>query len=476
MRVSQYFKLTDRQPTLDFVDVDVVNDTPLFIDPQAFLSINSEWTDQCVSLIQHFFGEVLAAIQRDDARRGRQLLSYLREPNETHLGLSRGRSQGRGLGRESSIEVYDALAASQAARSGLLEDLEDAVLIIPGIDRDIISDIATNIIRGPLITYTQEVCEYYNIPTNRVDSGPIWNPQRVRWENGYVQLPVAYHRRLLLVPKAIVRLRPNYDSSEYFNHYVLSYLQGLELSAGSSLVEVLKYGRRRVTKRAVRGKYGSGKAAAARITLEHPEILEQYRQVKRRSRSAPMSHSDLAWSAGFEEPDFADLLGRAIAIPAGPENATNYHHAVERLLSAVFYPALTSPRREFNIHEGRKRIDIRYENAAHSGFFDWLARHYPAGYIWCECKNYSREIGNPELDQLSGRFSPQRGRVGLLLYRGYVDKDEVWQRCIDTAHDDRGWIIPLDDNDLVELVTEREGGSVETAFAGLRARFDRLIM
>jgi hypothetical protein len=475
MRVSEYFNLGLTQPELDFVDVDVVDDTRLYLDPRALLDLNSEWADHAIALVQGFFQDVLQAIGQHDANRGRALLSQLREPNETHLGLSRGRSKGRGLGWESATDVYDAMSQSQAAQSGLLEDLEDAVLVIPGIDKDIVSDITTNLIRGPLITFTQETCGYYGIPMQQVDSGPLWNPQRHAWEHGFVDMPVTAGGKLLLVPKEIVRRRMNYDGQEYFNHYVLTYLQQLELSAGSNLVQVLKDGRRRVTKKSLRAKYGSGKPAAARVTQQYPEILEQYRREKRAKIDTPLTHQQLAEATGFEEPDFEALLAKVLAVEPGLAGATAYHRAVEALLSALFYPALTGPHREFEIHDGRKRIDIRYINPAHSGFFYWLGQHYPSSHVWVECKNYQREIGNPELDQLSGRFSPQRGRFGLLLYRGYADKDEVWQRLIDTSHDDRGWIIALDDSDLRLLVDERIHDGVEGNYSVLRELFERLI-
>jgi hypothetical protein len=114
-----------------------------------------------------------------------------------------------------------------------------------------------------------------------------------------------------------------------------------------------------------------------------------------------------------------------------------------------------------------------YTNAASSGFFSWLAANYPAANIAVECKNYTRPIGNPEYDQISGRFSPSRGRVGLLLYRGYVDKAKVRASCKDTANDDRGWILALDDEDLVRLVEERTE-EIHESFGYLHVLFNEL--
>ncbi len=206
MRVSEFFKLGRSQPTLDFVDVDVYSDVPIFIDPRSLKLVQSRWAHECISLIKDFFREVLRALRSGDRAHGTSLLAQLSEPNETHLGLSKGRSQGHAMAYGKAAKVAKALAASEAVKTGLLKDLEETALMIEGIAFDIVSDIATNIIREPLIRYTQYACQTYGIPlTEGVASGPLWDPTAHRWYAEYAKLPVAQHRRLLLVPKVIVR-------------------------------------------------------------------------------------------------------------------------------------------------------------------------------------------------------------------------------------------------------------------------------
>jgi hypothetical protein len=215
MRISKKFRLGLTQPSLDFVDVDTRNDTKVFLSPTAISALPSDWASTSVSLIQNFFRYVLDLIKQGRHENAEVLLLVLREPNETHLGLSRGRSQGRALGKGSAKDLWRALSKSKAAQSGLLVDLEDAALMIEGISVDIISDITTNIIRGPLIEYTQRMCGQHGIPMlEEIESGPVWDPQLRQWANGFVKLPVTENGKLLLVPKAVVRQLPDYDAGE----------------------------------------------------------------------------------------------------------------------------------------------------------------------------------------------------------------------------------------------------------------------
>ena len=103
---------------------DLCSNCKVFVDPRALRLLPSSWGDECVSLIQHF-GVVLAAIHSKKHDRARELLGVLREPTETHLGLSHARARGRALGRESAQDVWEALSKSEALQSGLLENLED---------------------------------------------------------------------------------------------------------------------------------------------------------------------------------------------------------------------------------------------------------------------------------------------------------------------------------------------------------------
>lgn len=317
----------------------------------------------------------------------------------------------------------------------------------------------------------------YGIPLQEsVSSGPQWDPSRREWHTEFVRLPVTRWGKLLLVPKAIVRLKMDYDVDEYYRHYLLEHLREVELSANSELVMLLKNGKTRVTKKDLAAKYGRGKAMIVRETQKYPVVLRNYRRDKSKTYRPPLDHGEFAESEGSPQPDWDSLYNDLRGVEPGRDESSNHENSIEALLTALLYPSLANPQVQREIHEGRKRIDITYTNLATGGFFLWLGQHYSAPHIFIECKNYSGDPGNPELDQLSSRFSPSRGQVGILICRVIGDKDLFLRRCRDTANDQRGFIIPLDDADILEVLTERKREHGSQQYRLLRQRFERLVL
>lgn len=473
MKISEHFRLGLVQAELDFVDVDTEADMPLFIDPYVFSTRTDIWSQECDRDIVSFFQTAIDFIRTGQEDAARLILNNLSEPNETCLGLSSGRPSGRGVSGRQALDLHDALANSKAAETGLLSDLTDCELFVDGIGRDKISDITTNIIRRNLIRYTTDQCQFLNIPLSQVASGRMWNAHNRQWEQGYVSLPVVDGRKILLVPKAVVRWSLAVDHQQYYNHFVLNFLQEEHLSANSGLVRILRRGGRRVYKKDLKELHPLSKMFLQDFSAEHPEVLQHYKRMLGISQEVELEKLD----EGFDETIFARvLIDRLAQIPPGNAAADQFHKFMIGALAFIFYPDLIDPIKEDRIHEGRKRIDITYVNFASDGFF--FRRRAEANVIArniiVECKNYSHDVGNPELDQVSGRFSPIRGWFGFLIARTMDDPDRFMATCRDTARDGRGFVIPLIDQDLVAMLTmieQRDRASVdrylERKFRGL---------
>lgn len=475
-RVSQHFKLNKSQAELDFVDVPLTGDLPLFIDPYALSKRTDLWSFEASNLVVDFFERAVTHIRNGDNDDAKAILTRLGEPNDTGLGLSRKKRQGKGVSGKQSMELYDYLKDSTAAKTGFLKDLEDCELLVPGISRDKISDITTNIIREELVGYTQDQCNLHGIPMENVPCGKFWDPQLHEWtQDSYAALPTYKDSRLLLVPKAIARYDLAFDHREYYNGHVLNFLQAHHLQAGDSLVHLLRNGSRRVTKKDLKQKYPLSKDFLYRFSKEHPDIFEKYKNERRDLRE--IGNESLEELADEAKTLLSTLSEKLSSIPPGTAHAGDYHNCITGILEAVFYPWLTQPKKEQPLHDGRKRIDIVYSNAARAGFFHSLhsIKKIPCPYIMVECKNYRADPSNPELDQLAGRFSPNRGRFGLLVCRTCNDRDLFSRRCRDTAQDDRGWIVMLTDDDIRTLLSLRAEGKEQEMCMLLETEYKHLV-
>lgn len=477
MRVSTLFGLSGSQGTLEFIDVDVERDTALFIDPAAIAALNSPWGASCTSAVQTFFQSVLDRIVAGDEAGAKHLMGYLGEENATHLGYS-STSHGSGVGVGLAERFYDDLASSPAVASGLITDIEDTALLVEGVREDRISDVVTNIIRKELADFTWMSSQYHGIPVEvGVALEPYWDSASCRWMSSTFDLPVTDHGPLLLVPKSIVRRSLFINPGRYYRHYVLEYFKARELAdPHSPLAYTIKRGTRKVNKKDVEAKYraeygGDGRNIEKRVnvagTALDPSLLGKYKDDAANDPPTPLGHGEIARRTGTPSPDLDALLAAVLAISVGHAGSDAYERAVEALLTALFYPHLANPVRQQKIHDGRKRIDISYVNTGDvDTFFGWLSRSIPSANVVVECKNYARPIANPEFDQIAGRFSPSRGKYGLLVYRSFEDFDHMMASCRDAAHDDRGVITPLSDDDLGALVDEAKDGSC-VRFGGL---------
>ncbi len=449
-RFSKVFKLLKSQSELDFVDVLVDGDLPLFIDPFAMKQRNDRWSQQAVTTLSTYFQELIIRIRANDSVGAKVLLSQLKEPNEIRFGLSRIGPKGAGIGTGQAQQIFGALEESTAVKTGFLNALEDCELMVDGIARDKISDLTANVIRKHLIEYTQEQCALHNIEMQRVALPAFFEPDELQWRTDYGELPVYRGSIIILVPKAIARYHPVLDHIKYYNGFVLNYLQTEHIAAASSLVQTLKNGKQVVTKKSLKEKFRCTKDFLFGFSKSNPQVLQHYKQAMAKEAALPEDQDDDSNEIALAKALVVSLQ----EIPQGPDSAGRYHDLMVGAVEFLFYPHLIHPIKEQEIHEGRKRIDIRMDNAATTGIFEQLSSKFglPCGFVSLECKNYSREIANPELDQIAGRFSPNRGKLGIILCRQFDNRSLFIKRCQDTLKDDRGLILPLDDERIVTLL------------------------
>ncbi len=147
------------------------------------------------------------------------------------------------------------------------------------------------------------------------------------------------------------------------------------------------------------------------------------------------------------------------------------------ILEFIFYPDLSNHRKEAEINEGRKRIDIVYNNTSRKGFLYDLYEKYDilAHFIMVKCKNYSNDIGNQELDQLLGRFSKHRGKFGISTSRTSKDYTTLIKRCNDIYRDTDNLIIPLLDKDILHMLEQIKNGNFNIGVDVLLQKYTEIV-
>jgi hypothetical protein len=131
------------------------------------------------------------------------------------------------------------------------------------------------------------------------------------------------------------------------------------------------------------------------FSRDHPAVLRAYREHLKRLEKEGLS-------GVVADPDEALIVMALIdalhSVPAGSAKAADYHRVMVGVVELIFFPQLLAPKKEREIHAGRKRIDILMENGARDGIFQRLhsVRGIPCSFVPIECKNYSTEIANPD--------------------------------------------------------------------------------
>lgn len=466
MKISKKFKINKSQNELDFIDIDINKDKPLFIDPYRMSKLSGPFIDEANGVINNFFGYLVELLKAEEFEKAKSIFTNLNEVNETCLGYSKNKPRGNGIGPKKSSEFFSAIANSKAAHLGILESMEDMKIFVEGINSDRISDMTTNIIRKLLIEYTQNQCKIFNIPlTSGIASGMYWDTNSRSWKQEYTDMLVINSKRYLLVPKIIVTYGDRITTNDYYNQFVLNFMQSENIRNQTKLVQYRKGKTNRgtpfVTKKDIKEKLLNEEIQKSNIkdwlagfTNAHPRVFREFKE-KSFEKMKDIDYDE-------DRKQIADyLIEKLKSINPGSDQASEYHITMLCILEFIFYPNISNPKKELEINEGRKRIDIVYNNTSNKGFFYELFEKYdiPANFIMAECKNYSTDINNPELDQLLGRFSKKRGKFGFSLSRVCNNKKTLYKRCNDILKDSDNLIIPLFDEDILLMLNEIKKGN-----------------
>lgn len=176
--------------------------------------------------------------------------------------------------------------------------------------------------------------------------------------------------------------------------------------------------------------------------------------------------------------DAEELISELEALCPGTRDAESYHDLIFRCLSIIFANGLKRGKKEVRINEDRKRVDIVFDNHDASGFFAHIRDRHGVfcPKIFIECKNYTSDPKNPEVDQLLGRFGTNTGKFGILICREVKDTETLMKRCKDAMHNDKKYVMFFDDADIKTLLRIKGYSNEDEIMNYLFNKWDKLIL
>ena len=195
------------------VNISLINDLPLFIDP--FLLFNSEDEqllmihDEMINYLRFLQGKSEDFKEPTDAMMKTWYL--FSEVKQTWLGFSLAGNSGRGLGREFAYGLHSGLGSifKSFGKETITKTphMEKLCLITSNVGRDKISDFTTNFAKKYLLDYTERFAREYLEPSQcREIAIPkvYFNYKTETWFSQKYYLPYFNDDYVLLTPKCIL--------------------------------------------------------------------------------------------------------------------------------------------------------------------------------------------------------------------------------------------------------------------------------
>jgi len=230
------FAITGHQD-IDFVDINLDTDTGLYIDPTLIEGLPTSWCSETKTTLLDYFEKVFNCCKTKNYPKLYELVAFGKEPNETKLGVSAEQSQGKGSKPETLYNIFRSVADKCLIEKGIIEKPSELCVFVDNFAEDRMSDLVTNIIRRQLYKFTVQQCEKYSIPLSisKDTIGQYWDVPSKQWQPLVGNPLIIDGRKILLIPKIIVRRKFIISVSQYIQKHILTYRQSYHLEKRTGL-------------------------------------------------------------------------------------------------------------------------------------------------------------------------------------------------------------------------------------------------
>lgn len=218
---TQVYEIKQDENDLDFFDVNLKYDTPLFIDPFLLKNSTVGSDRELFTRFGLFFKDALKKISNinlEDQVEKEFFLDHLtfKEPKQLYLGFTADSNEGSGPGPGFAKVLFNFFVNQTLKKIIDKEELYPEnkfnpsvfEIVAKNVGPDSISDLSACLIMDYLIEYTQAVCKEFDIPTKPLATPRYFNFEEMEWvEGAYRELPENPHTGMavILTPKRILR-------------------------------------------------------------------------------------------------------------------------------------------------------------------------------------------------------------------------------------------------------------------------------
>ncbi len=168
---------------------------------------------------------------------------------------------------------------------------------------------------------------------------------------------------------------------------------------------------------------------------------------------------------------------KGIKLGKDAPNPNLFKRLTAGMMQYIFYSQLYNMTLEESQDEGAGFVDCTLQAKMSEGFFRDVdtVHHIKCPVVFIEAKNYAKDINDGCYLQLAGRFDKDRGgQFGFLVCRDKGDEAAVVADC--KRYLKFGYILVLDDTDMLKMLKDKIEDNDESINAFLNAKLKRILM
>ena len=362
-RLTDHYGLPISQEEADFAIPFLDEDIPLSLDPFLLWKSPAHHDNTLHTGIVNSFNHLGQLVRKGRKDEAVKTLITLSECEEVGLGFSATRA-GKRIGEKIANDILTLFEVIPQVTTGGFTHFEEIQLLVDGVSKDRVSDIACNYLKSFLIDFTIDQCQKHGVPMQDVVLPTVYNYRFNRLdENQKVKLPTSPRtgHPVILVPKRWLRAIPWLNFEDYINNYYLKEVLKAE-EEGLSRVAVLNYNR------------------------EHYDCVRAYTAAKERDQKDCKNDPLFSQLPVFS---VTKKMAKLAKLPSGNEdgNDKEYEKLMEEMLPSMLYPYLDFADSQVRTDSGTLIRDLVFYNSRSHPFLKDVFDKHGSVQIVFELKN-----------------------------------------------------------------------------------------